>query len=128
MRFSLTRLFVVVALGLLASACSNFYSLAPRSAIKAVGNLAIVDVGVIMATGKTLGDQFVSYRTGKDCSTVRLEQGRTYCREDEPNPVMSTKNCEHTLGDVTCYVASAPSSQVAKNQKKSSIPSLNSGR
>ncbi len=119
MRFPIKRLLFVTAFGLLAAACSNFYSLVPRTAVKSAGQLAILDVGVIMATGKTLSDQVVSYQTGKDCSTVRVEQGRTYCREDEPNPVMSTKNCQRTLGDVTCYVADDSSSQTPQNTDQS---------
>lgn len=88
------------------SAC-EFYSLVPRPIIKTVGNFSIVSAGVVMATDKTLSDHLMSYRTGKDCSTVRIEQGRTYCREDEPNP-MSNVHCYQTLGDVTCYAAPDP--------------------
>jgi len=92
---------------LLVSACSNFYSMAPRSAIKTVGNYSIVSSAVVMATDKTLTDHLVSFNTGKDCSTVRVEQGRTYCREDEPNP-MPDVYCYPTLGDVMCYAQPDP--------------------
>lgn len=90
------------------SACSEFYSIMPRAVIKTVGNFSIISSGVVMATDKTLSDHLVSYNLGKDCSTVRVEQGRTYCREDEPNP-MPTVHCYQTLGDVTCYAAPDPS-------------------
>lgn len=89
------------------SACSEFYSILPRSVIKTVGNFSIISSGVVMATDKTLSDHLMSYQTGKDCSTVRIEQGRTYCREDEPNP-MPVVHCYQTLGDVTCYAAPDP--------------------
>jgi len=84
--------------------------MAPRSALKTVGNLSIVSAGLVMGTDKTLSDHIVSYRTGKDCSTVRSEQGRTYCREDEPNPITNL-HCYQTLGDVMCYAEADPSRQ-----------------
>lgn len=92
---------------LLLSACSNFYSIAPRSLIKTAGNLSIISSAVVMATDKTLSDHLMSWKTGKNCSTVRVEQGRTYCREDEPNP-MPAVFCYPTLGDVMCYAQPDP--------------------
>ena len=89
------------------SACTEIYSIVPRAAVKTVGNFSIIGAGLVMATDKTLSDHLVSYQTGKDCSTVRAEQGRTYCREDEPNP-MPVVHCYQTLGDVTCYSAPDP--------------------
>jgi len=96
------RIVVVVILSLMASACSRFYSMAPRSVIKTVGNLSILSSASVMATGKTLPDHVVSFQSGKDCSTVRVEQGRSYCKEDEANP-MPVVYCYRTLGDVMCY-------------------------
>ncbi len=65
---------------------------------------AEVDVITTMATGKTLPDHAVSFYTGKDCSTVRYEGGRTYCREDEPNPDPADGlYCYKELAGVTCY-------------------------
>lgn len=86
----------------LMSACGDIYTVAPRGLLKAAGNVNIVSTGVTMATDKTLSDHLVSYQSGKDCSTVRLEQGRTYCKEDEPNPIPDV-HCYRTLADVTCY-------------------------
>lgn len=106
----MSPLYRLVVLGVVAvtiSACSNFYSIAPRSIIKTTGNFSIISAGVVMATDKTLSDHLVSFRTGKNCSTVRVEQGRTYCREDEPNP-MPNVHCYQTLGDVMCYAAPDP--------------------
>jgi len=96
------HIILIASLAVLVSACSDFYSMAPRSTLKAVGNLSIVSTGLTMATDKTLTDHLVSYNTGKDCSTLRIEQGRTYCKEDEPNPVASV-SCYPSIGDVTCY-------------------------
>ncbi len=65
---------------------------------------AEVDVITTTATGKTLPDHLVSFYTGKDCSTVRYEGGRTYCREDEPNPNPAENlYCYNELASVTCY-------------------------
>ncbi|MGB0670552.1 MAG: hypothetical protein ACPGNT_03580 [Rhodospirillales bacterium] len=73
--------------------------------------LALSACGVVTAAGsvgslatqkKTIPDQVISLASGKDCSSVRVEQGLTYCKEDEkvPNPKMF---CYQTLGSVTCY-------------------------
>ncbi|GAB6054040.1 hypothetical protein JCM17960_28600 [Magnetospira thiophila] len=80
-------LMLVVALVLL-SGCSNQF-----------GGL---EVGTVMVTDKTVGDHVISWASGKDCSTVRWEQGMTYCKEDEPRPEAAVF-CYETLGDVVCY-------------------------
>jgi len=100
------QLISVVGVALLVSAC-DFYTLVPRDALKVTGNLSVVSTALTMGTDKTLTDHLVSYRTGKDCSTVRTEQGRTYCKEDEPNPVAAV-HCYPSLGDVTCYADANP--------------------
>lgn len=53
-------------------------------------------------TEKSLGDHAVSIYSGKDCSTVRIERGETYCAEDEVEPRILVY-CYPTLGKVTCY-------------------------
>jgi len=93
---------LIVSACLLVSACTDFYSIAPRGIIKTAANVNIVNTGVTMASDKTIGDHLVSFQSGKDCSTVRVEQGRTYCKEDEPNPIPDV-HCYRTIGDVTCY-------------------------
>ena len=100
------RTVAVLALGLFLSGC-EFYSLVPRPIIKSVGNVSIVNAATVIATDKTIADHVVSYRSGKDCSSVRSEQGRSYCREDEPNPIADV-TCYQTLGDVMCYAAPDP--------------------
>ena len=110
MRLLPMRSLIVAVFGLLLASC-EFYSLVPRPLIKTVGNFSIISTGVLMGTDKTLSDHWVSYNTGKDCSTVRVEQGRTYCREDEPNPI-PVVHCYQTLGDVTCYSQPDPSRQL----------------
>lgn len=103
----MSRPAIVVAALFMLSACTSFYSILPRPLIKTAANLSIVSAAVVMATDKTLSDHLVSWNLGKDCSTVRVEQGRTYCREDEPNPT-PTVFCYPTLGDVMCYAEPDP--------------------
>ena len=103
------RIAAIIVLGLLVSGC-EFYSLVPRPLIKTVGNLSIISAGTVMATDKTIPDHLASYRNGKDCSSVRVEQGRTYCKEDEPNPI-PVAHCYRTIGDVTCYAEPDPARQ-----------------
>lgn len=90
------------AVMVLVSACSNIYGYVSRPQVNKIGTLSAISVATTMGTGKTLTDHAVSLYTNKDCSTVRSEQGRTYCREDEPNPA-PTVQCYPTIGDVTCY-------------------------
>jgi len=107
------RIVSILFIGLMLSACSRggeFYSVAPRGLMKTTGNLSIVNSAVIMGSDKTILDHVASYRSGKDCSTIREEKGRTYCREDEPNPIPDLQ-CYRTLGDVMCYSKSEPNSQ-----------------
>lgn len=61
-----------------------------------------VDAASLMLTGGTTLDLVVSLATGKRCTIVRLEQGRTYCREDEPNPKPAVY-CYSTLATPDCY-------------------------
>ncbi|WP_139134846.1 hypothetical protein [Magnetovibrio blakemorei] len=93
---------LIVAVTMLVSACSNIYGYVSRPQVNKIGTLTVVSTALTMGTGKTLTDHAVSLYANKDCSTVRTEQGRTYCREDEPNPA-PTVHCYPTIGDVTCY-------------------------
>ncbi|MEQ8666161.1 MAG: hypothetical protein RIC16_10570 [Rhodospirillales bacterium] len=56
-----------------------------------------------VASGKTFSDHVVSFTSGKDCSTVRTEQGLTYCVEDMPKVNQERIYCYRSLGDVVCY-------------------------
>ena len=103
----ITRIGAVALLGLTVSACTDMSSLLPSHLVSKVTNYSILSGASVMATDKTIPDHIVSYRSGKDCSTVRTEQGRTYCREDEPNP-QPVAYCYRTLGDVTCYAEPDP--------------------
>ncbi len=86
MRFA-AAIAVVVLLG----ACSS-----------ALTPYAMVNGAFLMATDKTMEDHVVSLASGKNCSTVRADTGRSYCEEDELNPSPAVY-CYRTLGSVTCY-------------------------
>lgn len=96
------HIILIAAVSVLASACTDIYGYVSRPQVNKIGTLSLVSAGMTMGTGKTLTDHAVSMYTDKDCSTVRTEQGRTYCREDEPNPA-PTVHCYRTIADVTCY-------------------------
>ncbi|MBT4933692.1 MAG: hypothetical protein HOL66_08400 [Rhodospirillaceae bacterium] len=79
--------FILFSLG----ACTSLFS--PISAVEGVS---------AVSTGKTFSDHIVSYASGKDCSTVRTNNGRTYCQENEPNPKPKVW-CYRTIGKPVCY-------------------------
>lgn len=65
----------------------------------AVGGVSVAAVPVI---GRTLPDVAVSAITGKDCSLVRLDAGKTYCAPDEKPPEPQVV-CTRSLGVVDCW-------------------------
>ena len=68
----------------------------------ATEGVAAVTVGSVAAIGRTPVDAAVSLVTGKDCSVVRLDQGKTYCRPTEPPPD-APPYCTRSLGVVDCW-------------------------
>jgi hypothetical protein len=93
---------------------------------------AIVGVGANVATvaaiQRTPADAVYSWWTGRDCSMVRLDEGKTYCRPVEPPPDPPVF-CTRSLGSVDCWrdpasmpghprgVADGPSSLTAEQEK-----------
>lgn len=75
----------------------------PGSATPVAGLNAIS----IISTDKTIVDHIVSFARRKNCSSVRVELGQTYCEEDEPT-VEDEVFCFATLGDVSCYANPEP--------------------
>ncbi len=69
--------------------------------------LAGIQGVTVIGTGKTIVDHVVSMTSGKNCSTLRRDTGRTYCEEDEV-AVPDEVYCYNTLGNVTCYSRPAP--------------------
>jgi hypothetical protein len=68
----------------------------------ATEGVAAVSIGSVAVIGRTPIDAAVSLVTGKDCSAVRLEQGKTYCRPMEPKPE-TPPYCTRSLGVVDCW-------------------------
>lgn len=81
------------------SAIDGAQSIAPQA--------ALIEGGTVVGTGKTIGDHLISFGTGKNCSTVRKQLGKTYCEEDELGHVDEVY-CYRTLGKVTCYAEPSP--------------------
>jgi len=69
---------------------------------EAAEGVAAVTVGSVAVIGRTPVDAVVSLVTGKDCSAVRLDQGKTYCRPTEPQPD-APPYCTRSLGVVDCW-------------------------
>lgn len=93
---------LVIGASLLLGACT-IATTAPTM----MPGLAGLEGVTVIGTGKTLSDHFISVTTGKDCSTLRRNTGRTYCEEDEV-AVPDEVYCYNTLGNVTCYSRPAP--------------------
>jgi hypothetical protein len=51
---------------------------------------------------RTVPDAVISLLSGKDCSMVRLDENKSYCRAPHPIPP-PPPYCTRTLGDVTCW-------------------------
>lgn len=94
LRFINWRPFTALLLVAALSGCTAF---APG-----IPGLAEVDALTVVGTDKTITDHVISFASGKNCSTVRREQGMHYCEEDEPT-VEPAVYCYKTLARVTCY-------------------------
>jgi hypothetical protein len=70
------------------------------------GMIATVGVGAtvisVTAIQRSPMDAVYSWVTGRDCSIVRLDQGKTYCRALEPPPEPPVY-CTRGLGAVNCW-------------------------
>ncbi len=90
------------------------------SGCSAAAPVMLWDTGSLVVTDKTVVDNIYSLYSGKNCSAVRYKQGRTYCEEDEPNPV-SRYYCYRTLGEITCYEEPdphySPQAQVGRDDR-----------
>lgn len=93
-RFDSCRMFPVVLLGLLAglTGCD------PVSA----GAVAAADVASVAVFQRAVPDLVVSGVTGRDCTVVRLDQGKSYCRAVAPPP-FAQPYCTRSLGVVDCW-------------------------
>jgi hypothetical protein len=58
--------------------------------------------GSVAVIQRTPVDAVYSLVTGKDCSAVRLDQGKSYCRPMEPPPP-AQPYCTRSLGVADCW-------------------------
>lgn len=90
---------MVLCLFLLLSGCS-----APWTA--PVGGFVAANAASVVVFGRALPDLVYSGITGRDCSVVRLDEGKSYCRRREPPPA-PPPYCTRTLGVVNCWSSPA---------------------
>ncbi len=66
------------------------------------GALAGADAASVVVFGRGIADIGASALSGRDCSIVRLDQGKTYCapRREEAR---ATPFCTRSLGAVDCW-------------------------
>lgn len=64
--------------------------------------VAALGVGSVAVIGRTPVDAVYSAVAGRDCSAVRVEQGKSYCRPEEPPPA-PPPFCTRSLGVVDCW-------------------------
>lgn len=66
-----------------------------------VAALAAAEGATVAVFGRGIVDVVVSAISGRDCSVVRLEQGKTYC--DPIDPPRTEPYCTRSLGAVDCW-------------------------
>jgi hypothetical protein len=86
---------MLLVLAILLTGCG----IGPEQAVSVVGG---VTVGSIAVMHRTLFDALYSTLTGKDCSVVYLDIGKTYCKPAEPPPE-PPPYCTRSLGAVDCW-------------------------
>ena len=69
---------------------------------QATGAFAAANAASVTVFQRAIPDLVVSAVTGKDCSVVRLEQGKPYCRPLELLPERPPY-CTRSLGTVDCW-------------------------
>ncbi len=88
----------VLALLLLLGACAA----TPPGTIAAGVGFGVANVASVVVIGRTLPDAVISVASGRDCSMVRLEQGKSYCRQPDPPPA-NPLFCTRSLATVDCW-------------------------
>ncbi len=94
--------FVLIGAGVALGACT-LVTAGPAM----MPGLAGIQGATVIGTGKTIVDHVVSMTSGKNCSQLRRDTGRTYCEEDEV-AVPDEVYCYNTIGNVTCYSRPSP--------------------
>jgi hypothetical protein len=68
---------------------------------------AAVTIGSVAVIGRTPVDALVSAVSGRDCSAVRMDRGRSYCAPEEAPPP-APAFCTRSLGRVDCWPEAIP--------------------
>lgn len=82
--------------------CALLLLLAALGGCAPVAGLAGADIASVAVLGRGLGDIGVSAITGRDCSIVRLDAGKTYCAPRDEVPIRQPF-CTRTIGVATCW-------------------------
>ena len=69
----------------------------------ATGALAGVGIATVPVFGRGVVDLGVSAVSGRDCSVVRLDAGKTYCAARDGEDERPLPYCTRTIGTVTCW-------------------------
>ena len=64
--------------------------------------LAVIDAAAVPVLGRDVSDAMISGLTGRDCSKVRLDQRKSYCRPVDPPPERPVF-CTRSLGRADCW-------------------------
>ena len=67
-----------------------------------VGGFAAGNAASVVVFGRSIPDLAVSALSGKNCSIVRLDQGKSYCQATQPPPDQPPF-CSRSLGVVDCW-------------------------
>lgn len=90
------RTLLLLALLLPLTACGGVAWTTP------VGAAAGVNLVSVIVLHRSVFDILWSLASGEDCSIVRLDQGKSYCKPREPEPP-PLPYCTQTLGWVDCW-------------------------
>ncbi len=74
----------------------------PMTPIAAVGVSVAASAGSIATIQRSPVDAVYSLITGRDCSIVRLDEGKSYCRPVDPPPE-KPRFCTHSLAVANCW-------------------------
>lgn len=74
-------------------------SATPEQLLTGIGGVGVASIAIIH---RSPFDAVYSLASGRDCSIVRLDQGKTYCRPVEP-PAEPPRFCTRSLGVVDCW-------------------------
>jgi hypothetical protein len=72
------------------------------TAVAGVGVAAGVGVISVATIGRSPVDAVYSLASGRDCSVVRLDEGKSYCRPVDPPPETQAF-CTRSLGVANCW-------------------------